>query len=94
MRASNDRKAIPAFGMLSYTHVRYLGSFMLLVVLMNALWSIFALLTVVLAPHRATSALLMTGINHSVFATGMALTAGVGIREMFGLEVGVTAKRA
>jgi len=65
---------------------------MLLLVLMNALWSVFALLTVVLAPHRATSALLMTGINHSVFATGMALTAGVGIREILGFKEGVREK--
>jgi hypothetical protein len=65
---------------------------MLLLVLMNALWSAFAFLTVILAPHRATSALLMTGINHSVFATGMALTAGVGVREMLGLKEAVLEK--
>ncbi|KAH7076157.1 hypothetical protein FB567DRAFT_535585 [Paraphoma chrysanthemicola] len=47
-------------------------------VLMNALWSALAFGTVVLSPHRATSALLMTGINHAVFATVM------GIKEMFG----------
>jgi hypothetical protein len=65
---------------------------MMLLVLMDALWSLFALLTVILVPHRATSALLMTGINHSVFATGMALTAGIGIREIFGFNEGVREK--
>lgn len=63
-------------------------------VLMNALWSSFALLTVVLKPHRATSALLMTGINHAVFATTMMLTTGVGVREMVDLADGPKAKSA
>ncbi|ORY11448.1 hypothetical protein BCR34DRAFT_565370 [Clohesyomyces aquaticus] len=55
-------------------------------VLMNALWSAFAFSTVILKPHRATSALLMTGINHAVFATVMVLRTGVGLKEMLGIS--------
>ncbi|KAH7379427.1 hypothetical protein DE146DRAFT_318221 [Phaeosphaeria sp. MPI-PUGE-AT-0046c] len=55
------------------------------IVLMNACWAALALGTVILAPHRATSALLMTGINHSFFASVMILTSGVSLRAMLGL---------
>ncbi|OAK96991.1 hypothetical protein IQ06DRAFT_296217 [Phaeosphaeriaceae sp. SRC1lsM3a] len=55
------------------------------IVLMNACWAILALGTVVLTPHRATSALLMTGLNHSVFSVVMMLTSGVSFRGMLGL---------
>jgi hypothetical protein len=60
---------------------------------MNALWSAFAFATVTLKPHRATSALLMTGINHAIFATVMILKTGVGLREIFQLESGIDIKR-
>ena len=53
---------------------------------MDALWSVFALVTTVLAPHRATSALLMTGLNHAICATIMARTSNIGFKEMLGLE--------
>ncbi|KAF2245553.1 hypothetical protein BU26DRAFT_521978 [Trematosphaeria pertusa] len=62
------------------------------IVLMNVLWSAFALGTVVLKPHRATSALLMTGINHAVFASTMLLTSGMSFVEMLGLQSGERAK--
>ena len=55
-------------------------------VLMNALWSGLAFATVVLAPHRATSALLMTGINHLVFSSIMILQNSIGLKEVLGLE--------
>ncbi|KAH7063781.1 hypothetical protein BKA63DRAFT_181948 [Paraphoma chrysanthemicola] len=60
-------------------------------VLMNALWSALAFGTVVLKPHRATSALLMTGINHAVFAAVMMLRTSIGIKEMLGAEQGIKA---
>lgn len=55
------------------------------IVLMNALWSAFAFATVLFKPHRATSALLMTGINHFVFASVMILLSGMGLGEMLGV---------
>ncbi|KAF2003540.1 hypothetical protein P154DRAFT_532277 [Amniculicola lignicola CBS 123094] len=58
------------------------------IVLLNALWSMFALGTVVICPQRATSALLMTGINHAVFATAMVFSTGVRIKEILGLGDG------
>jgi hypothetical protein len=60
---------------------------------MNALWSAFAFATVTLKPHRATSALLMTGINHAIFATVMILNTGVGLREMIQLKSGNNVKK-
>jgi hypothetical protein len=56
-------------------------------VLMDALWSLFALATVMLKPHRATSALLMTGLNHAVFGTIMTLRSGVRFQEIIGLSL-------
>ncbi|KAH7391708.1 hypothetical protein BKA66DRAFT_458310 [Pyrenochaeta sp. MPI-SDFR-AT-0127] len=55
-------------------------------VLMNALWSAFAFATVLFKPHRATSALLMTGINHFVFSSIMVWRANMGLGEILGLE--------
>ncbi|KAF2647300.1 hypothetical protein K491DRAFT_723560 [Lophiostoma macrostomum CBS 122681] len=56
-------------------------------VLMNALWSLFALSTVLLKPPRATSALLMTGINHAVFACVMVLNGRIRLSEVLGLAL-------
>jgi hypothetical protein len=53
---------------------------------MNSLWSALALDTVIVAPHRATSALLMTGINHLVFASVMAWQSKMGLKEILGIE--------
>jgi hypothetical protein len=55
-------------------------------VVMNAAWSALALGTIVFKPHRATSALLMTGINHFVFATMMFLRSRMTIKEMLGQD--------
>jgi hypothetical protein len=55
-------------------------------VMMNTLWSAFAFATVIFKPHRATSALLMTGINHLAFAGIMIWRLKMGFREIFGLE--------
>lgn len=52
---------------------------------MNAVWSALALGTVVFKPHRATSALLMTGINHFIFASIILLRSGMTLEEMLGL---------
>lgn len=52
---------------------------------MNAVWSILALGTVVLKPNRATSALLMTGINHFVFASVMFLRSRMTLDEIIGV---------
>ncbi|KAF1924389.1 uncharacterized protein M421DRAFT_424839 [Didymella exigua CBS 183.55] len=60
-------------------------------VVMNAVWSALALGTVVLKPDRATSALLMTGINHFIFASVMFLRSNMALKEVLGLE-GVNAK--
>jgi hypothetical protein len=56
-------------------------------VLMDALWSLFALATVILKPRQATAALLMTGINHASFATIMAWPAGISMKEALGFDV-------
>ncbi|KAF2489700.1 hypothetical protein BU16DRAFT_531208 [Lophium mytilinum] len=61
-------------------------------ILLNALWSAFALSTVMFAPQRATSALLMTGINHFVFSTGMWWWSGFSVPEILGFG-GVAKKR-
>ncbi|KAF2013601.1 hypothetical protein BU24DRAFT_424599 [Aaosphaeria arxii CBS 175.79] len=62
------------------------------IVLMNLIWSLLALGTVVLKPHRATSALLMTGINHAVFATIMILRARLSVLGVLGIKGGVLNK--
>ncbi|OAL53419.1 hypothetical protein IQ07DRAFT_641807 [Pyrenochaeta sp. DS3sAY3a] len=53
--------------------------------LMNAVWASLAFGTVVFKPHRATSALLMTGINHLVFSSVIIWQSKMGVRELFGL---------
>lgn len=68
VRASKDRRSIPAF------------------VVINAVWSALALSTVALNPRRATSALLMTGINHFIFATIMFVRSRTTLRELLGGE--------
>ncbi|KAF2624429.1 hypothetical protein BU25DRAFT_413654 [Macroventuria anomochaeta] len=55
-------------------------------VVMNAVWSALALGTVIFKPHRATSALLMTGINHFIFASIMFLRSKMTVKEMLGLK--------
>jgi hypothetical protein len=55
-------------------------------VVMNGLWSALAFATVLLAPHRATSALLMTGVNHLVFASVMVWQMKMGIHDILGLQ--------
>lgn len=59
-------------------------------IVMNAAWAALAWGTVLFKPHRATSALLMTAINHSVFATVMFVRSKVSLKEMLGLEAGKT----
>lgn len=86
MRASKERKALPPFGALFFLDVICARLMLIFVVLMNALWSLLALSTVVLKPHRATSALLMTGINHAVFASIMIFRTGINLQDMFGLK--------
>lgn len=55
-------------------------------VLVNALWSAFAFTTILLKPHRATSALLMTGLNHLAFSTIMIWQTKMGLWEILGLD--------
>ncbi|KAJ8117975.1 hypothetical protein OPT61_g951 [Boeremia exigua] len=55
-------------------------------VVMNAAWSALALGTVLLKPHRATSALLMTGINHFIFASVMFLRSKMTFKELLGQQ--------
>ncbi|KAH6906407.1 hypothetical protein BKA70DRAFT_1287453 [Coprinopsis sp. MPI-PUGE-AT-0042] len=55
-------------------------------VFMNCPWSALAFATVMFKPHRATSALLMTGINHLVFSGIMVWRLKMGFREILGLE--------
>jgi hypothetical protein len=49
---------------------------------MNAAWSFLAIGTVLLKPHRATSALLMTGINHAIFASVMKWSSGLTVKQI------------
>jgi hypothetical protein len=53
---------------------------------MNAVWSALAFGTVILKPQRATSALLMTAVNHFIFASVMIWRSNMTWREMMGLE--------
>lgn len=53
--------------------------------LMNAVWASLAFATILFKPHRATSALLMTGINHLVFSSIITWQSKMGVRELFGL---------
>ncbi len=55
-------------------------------IVMNAAWSVLALSTVSFRPYRATSALLMTGINHFVFASVMFLRSKMTFGELVGLQ--------
>lgn len=87
MRAASERKALPAFGM-SF-HWKSLTSnlkVLICAVLMNILWSSFALSTVFVVPHRATSALLMTGINHAAFAIAMITWNKMTVAEVLGWD--------
>lgn len=61
-------------------------------VLVNVLWSALAFTTVLLKPHRATSALLMTGLNHFVFSSIMVWRTKMGFREILGLSEGSEGK--
>jgi hypothetical protein len=54
-------------------------------VVMNAFWSAMAFATVIFTPHRATSALLMTAINHLAFSSIMFWRLNVGWRQILGL---------
>ncbi|KAF3044616.1 hypothetical protein E8E12_003924 [Didymella heteroderae] len=55
-------------------------------VVMNTAFSALAFGTVILKPHRATSVLLMTGINHFIFASFMFWRSNMTWREILGLE--------
>lgn len=59
---------------------------------MSALWSAFSLFTVVLKPHRATSALLFSGIDQAVLAGIMVWRTGMGWREILGIGAEVKSK--
>lgn len=55
-------------------------------IVMDAFWSAFALATVFVKPHRATSSLLMTGINH-LFMTGVMIwRTGLNYKQILGFE--------
>jgi len=52
---------------------------------MNATWAAGALATVVLAPGKATSTLLMTSLNHIIFAAAMLLINKISVADVLRL---------
>lgn len=55
-------------------------------VVINTVFSALALGTVIFKPHRATSVLLMTGINHFIFASVQFWRSELTWREVLGFE--------
>lgn len=55
-------------------------------IVMNAVWSAMSFATIIFTPHRATSAILMTAVNHLAFSSIMYWRLNMGWKHVLGLE--------